>query len=831
MTAPDRVGGEPDGRGDPGAARCGTRARPARAGARSAACLVAVLALVGVLLAPAPVAAAGSGRGADGTADPVRVVLAGLSPSVLRPGQVLEVRGRVVNDGDEPVVDAHARLRLSRSTTLSRADLARLAAGEVVRDGSAVEGVRTAVGDLAPGASAPFVLRVPADQLGLGATAVHPLAVELRGEPVDAGGAERAEQRLGTARTQLSWAADPAQVEPTSLAWLWPLADVPHRRADGAFLDDDLAASVVRGGRLDALLRAAERRPPAADLTLVVDPMLLDDLDAMRRGYQVVSGDDGDGGLVEGTGGARAAAFLDRLRALLQRTSWVALPYGDPDVEALRAEGQEGLLDAARARGGQVLRTVLPGAPRPLDAALPPAGTGDEGTLTTLLRGAPERALVLEDTALPAPEVPYTPTGRASLRLAGGAHPVALADAALSALVPRADAPPGPGGTVPTAGEQLARFVAETEMLVLERPGIPRAVAVAPPRLWRPAPGTAGAVLAATAAAPWLAPGTLPGLLAVPVPEDVQRTGPQDPPGGPAPLPPEHLAAVERVRTRVDALAEVLAPAQAPRRRAGAGPAAGAGQDGAAQDGAGQDGAAQDGAAQDGAAQDGAAQQGAPQDPVAALRAAYDVQRLRLVSASLRPRPELRTALREQALGALDEVLEGVRVVPADVQLPSLEGDFRVTVANDTPYAVTVRVAFSTDQPRITVAPSDPVTVAAGSKDAVVVSAEALAPGAATLRAQLTSVEGDPVGDPVAVRVRATDFGGAALAVTLAALALLLLAATRNVVRRVRGARGGRRPGDAADGPVTSPDPAALDDATAGAGGGDRHGARGRHAG
>jgi hypothetical protein len=73
-----------------------------------------------------------------------------------------------------------------------------------------------------------------------------------------------------------------------ALNMLWPLIDRRHLGLNGVFLDDDLAAEVAPGGRLRTLLDTLTNSAvsPSA-VTLVVDPMLLDELDRMASGYWV----------------------------------------------------------------------------------------------------------------------------------------------------------------------------------------------------------------------------------------------------------------------------------------------------------------------------------------------------------------------------------------------------------------------------------------------------------------------------------------------------------------------------------------------------------------
>ena len=73
-----------------------------------------------------------------------------------------------------------------------------------------------------------------------------------------------------------------------ALNMLWPLVDRRHLGLNGVFLDDDLATEVEPGGRLKTLVDTltASAVDPAA-VTVVIDPMLLDELDRMAGGYWV----------------------------------------------------------------------------------------------------------------------------------------------------------------------------------------------------------------------------------------------------------------------------------------------------------------------------------------------------------------------------------------------------------------------------------------------------------------------------------------------------------------------------------------------------------------
>ena len=102
----------------------------------------------------------------------------------------------------------------------------------------------------------PWSLTLRVSQAGMTTFGVYPLAAELSqfGAPVDA------------ARTFLPFwpaASQARTVRPVSLAWIWPLIDVPHQAACPALLNNNLKASLASGGRLNQLL-AVGSSPSAA---------------------------------------------------------------------------------------------------------------------------------------------------------------------------------------------------------------------------------------------------------------------------------------------------------------------------------------------------------------------------------------------------------------------------------------------------------------------------------------------------------------------------------------------------------------------------------------
>ena len=138
--------------------------------------LLAVPLLVGTLLGTASAASATTTSVPAPELGPVRVSIARVSPASPAPGDTLVVSGRAVNAGALTIGDVGVRILIDRQPIGSRAALAEAAATDVsdpaiadaggtVIESSVVQGLTP---DLAPGASGPFTITLPADDLGLG---------------------------------------------------------------------------------------------------------------------------------------------------------------------------------------------------------------------------------------------------------------------------------------------------------------------------------------------------------------------------------------------------------------------------------------------------------------------------------------------------------------------------------------------------------------------------------------------------------------------------------------------------------------------------------------
>jgi hypothetical protein len=674
-----------------------------------AAVLVALLPLA--VVAPGPAAGAGG----------VRISVATQTPAVGTPGTDLHVTGTVSNTGSQVLRQVAVRLRLSETRLGSRAELGAVMAGQVTsRDGQVVAEVE--VPDLAPGSSAPFDVQRAVDQIpALDGFGVYVLGIEVVGVR---GSAEKDPARVALVRSLLPWAPPTPGLNPTGFSWVWPLVGSPVRLANGRFANDRLAASLAPGGRLDRLLRAGVALDQGAAVTWAVDPELLETVQDMADGYDVVTSDGTS--TVPGGGSGLARSWLEQLQAATTDAPVLPLPYGDPDVVALVRHGVPGDVARARSTGADLVAALLPRADVTREIAWPPDGYLDRGTLGALSRDG-VTGVVLDGRALPATiDLSYTPSGRGRLPSAAGPVAALLADPGLADEL--ATAPTGLEGSVLAA----ERVVAETAMIAAELPstGTSRTVVAMPPRRWSPSQAFLDQ-LVAVAGASWAAPVALRELAADPLPE-VDRARLRYPRAERrAELPESSLRALDLFRSKTALFASILTD----KTRL-----------------------------------------------VPGLQASH----LRLASTYWRGRVEARANRFSREQDYLTDLQRRVRVQPGDFTFGSKSGKLPVTLINDLGQSVNVVLRLDPQTPRLRLQPVEVPPIGPHQKIQVEVPASAVAGGLVVVEASLRTPGGAQYGQPVSVRVRVTEIGTVALVITIGAAVVLFLAAGVRVVRRVR---------------------------------------------
>jgi hypothetical protein len=349
---------------------------------RTARALLAVAASgVCLLLLPLPAAAT----------EPVASVaisLTSMEPQVPTQDGEITVTGRVTNITKQRLYRLEALFWRNQAPINSRAGLEQALASESndplgARHTGAFQDLFTAAEPfLAPNASVDFRLKVKISDLELSPTdGVYLMGVHIlqRGTNV----------AIGRARTFVPvLAAKPKNS--LTLASLVVLNTRPSLVRKGVLSDDHLAAEVGQNGRLAALMKAAE----IPTRSFAVDPALIEELQTMAAGYQVL---DSEGTTSAGTGQADATRWLEGFKRLQSSHDGYRLLYGSPDIAALVHDGQDGVLgDAANAN-------KLVESTRSLPLLVLPAGGNADAATAKAAAALQPAAIVLADTSAKGP--------------------------------------------------------------------------------------------------------------------------------------------------------------------------------------------------------------------------------------------------------------------------------------------------------------------------------------------------------------------------------------------------------------------------------------------
>jgi hypothetical protein len=508
----------------------GTRGRAAASGACLTRRMAAALAVPAVLAAPALAGWAAPGlatadaygaHAATAAAQAAAISIDSITPSFARPGATVTVSGHFSNGTYALPQGLDFQLWSSASPFGARSQLQEFASGSFQADGYTQVATMALATAIKPGQTIAWHASFNSDEVGMhpGGVAVYPLAAAAF-DPSQAA-------QIAVERTFLPfWPGKKAAGQPLRIGWVWPLIDQPHRGVCTAMLDNNLAAN-LGSGRLAGLLRAGRDYASRAKLTWAVDPALLDDADAMTRGYQVLHGPGCTQFESEPASGA-VRSWLAELHTVTETQPVFVTPYADPDVAALTHGGLDADLAASLRDGSAVAARFLAQPDRAI--AWPPDGIADTNVVDNLLvqdgsvRGGSVqggiRTLVLDSSMMPPgnPALYYTPDAVAQVHTGIGVTVrVLLADHALTMVLGAGSAGSPIAGTVATS----QRFLAETAMIAAEAPNFGRSVVVAPPRRWNPGATLAAHLLSDTVSAPWLSPASLDSLKLVSAPPGV----------------------------------------------------------------------------------------------------------------------------------------------------------------------------------------------------------------------------------------------------------------------------------------------------------------------
>ncbi len=363
--------------------------------------VVALLGLVAVTVAAPPTARA---------EEPVAlasITLTSIAPALPKRDGTVTLAGRVTNISNDPLFRLQAIFWRNQAPILDQEGIDQ-ALSSASNDPIGVRLFERDFQDLytpddpylAPGASIGFSLTVQVADLELSPTD----GIYLLGVHVLQNGNTTA---IGRTRVMVPVLTEPPDhaLRMTSVV---VLSSRPSLVRPGVLSDDHLAGEVGPRGRLTALLAAADED----GTSFAIDPALIDELETMADGYQVLAGDGG-------SGQAAAERWLDGFDALAEERDGFRLLYGSPDVAALVRTRQTTVLKAASTASTAVETTRS----LPL-LVLPAGGLADEATV-----GAAEdldpAAIVLADTSAEAASPLLTGPGRAPIiRFGSGAFGV-----------------------------------------------------------------------------------------------------------------------------------------------------------------------------------------------------------------------------------------------------------------------------------------------------------------------------------------------------------------------------------------------------------------------
>jgi hypothetical protein len=674
-----------------------------------------------------------------------------MNPSVIPERGPLVVTGRVTNRSEDTWTDLQAYLLTSSGPIGSSADLAAAAATEPTLDigGRLTDGgLFSEIGDLEPGQSTTYSLRVPRSALEItGAPGAYWIGVHVLGA-VDG---VRDPGAVADGRARAFIPLMDASAPSTRLALVLPLRDKVRREPDNRLADlRRWQGMVADDGRLDRLLQLGSGS--TGPLTWLVDPAVLDAVASVAADNPALAtapdgtgpeeqtdepepsepagGDPGESSADPETtdvpspspspeeeqeepseAALAAAAWLDQFSTVAASSSVMGLPYGDVDVAAVTGSRLGAIVEQAQ-RLTQVTAEALGIDLSPMVA--PPAGYLPGQALDRLDHDAP---VLLSDRALPGAAAPVVTRGN-------GVR-VALVDSSASS------GGPGPNRRHdPLAIRQ--RILAEAAVHALSADRDEPLVVTLPTR-WNPGPRWADSDFFAGLSVPWIAMLDLPTALAGGVAGPVDREKPVYPlEQRRAEIPfPNQLATQELVETgRV--FAELLT------------------MNDTVADSLGQ---------------------------TAMLASGYPAR-----ARALRALRATREVTFRTRRSMAQVSVEG----PPFVMMSSDTGPISVTIANDLTEPVTVQIEAVTGSDGLAIASPDPVTLGPGQRAPVRLRADASSIGVHSVTLRATTESGTPLGESVRFTVRTSNVGFVIWLVMGVGGGILLLAILFRIARRVR---------------------------------------------
>lgn len=697
-----------------------------------------MLALLPALLG---LASPGVAAAASDPGDPLSVTIDAVSPAAIpRRGPVV-VSGVVSNPTDKPWTDVRAYPLTSAHPLTDPASLAAALATPGETDlGSRLLSVGEKLGDLAPGASVRYQLRIPRARLQIdGQPGVYWLGVQVLGANQDG----RDQLADGRARTLLPLVG--RRVSPVPVSLIVPVRQAVPRGGDGTLKKASaLAQQLSPDGRLGHLLAWAQRAP-SGSLTWLLDP-------AVVQGAADVAVGNPDLGVHRATAGGsssptpgqtpspspstassgptgagapaptaltdedeqNARAWLTALTDATRRQTVLALPYADPDVSTLAKRDPSLLAAGSTLSRGVLTDEHITSTP----AVAPPSGYLRPAALPALPR--PAVVLLTDHADASAGSAPGTAADRHAL-VAGS---VKVSDG--RTLVVTASGLTDPPQDSPASALQLRqRLVADAALHTLDGSSQPLLIQL-PTRL-DPGTDTGASFFGALQALPWLALSPLP--TGSPAVGDVAASLPWPRRARRAAVPLLNVATAAQLHRSGTALAQLLA--------------------------------------------DG----GTRVDRLVTGSA------LSVVSIHARPTPRAARAAAQPLLARVHQLLSFISVLGTNfVTLSGDAGYLTVAVVNGLDRPVTVGLAALPGARGVRVDLPSATRLAAGQRSTLRLQAHSTVPGVHVVRLVPVTSDGLQVGAPLVFNLRTSQVGQFFWAV----LALLGLAMVVLVGRRIR---------------------------------------------
>lgn len=674
--------------------------------------------------------------------DRVLVVLGSVTPGIVNRATPVTITGTVTARSGVALAGARIRVVTDPTRLSERSAVTSWASSSVPARGAVV--VEQTLPSIAAGQTATFSVIVPTGRIASARVfAALPISIEVVPSP----GA----MPSGVTHTFLAWHARKEYV-PIRVSTVIPLTflpDIDLYSRDAQVRTAAWAEHLGAGSRISNIVKGTAGHA----VTLAVDPSVLGpDLTSARSdssgtatpgttasspvpgaappaGPSTTPGPTTTGPPVEPAGAAVAGLVDGLVQQLRGRDVW-ALPYADADLAAaLDIEPTNplvrDLVDRAAlvaTKLGAVGDSVRTNVFWPVDGRLT---AGRDRALGSLVGGTDVKkvsAVVVSQADVTAPSA-YTPNAR---RASPRGTLLLAYDNGLSELLP------GKGDSPALAAQQ---FLADTLVLLDERPGTERSILLAAPRDYTPDARGLDTFLRAVDAADWLTPVDASALLR----DD--GTGTPRPQETPSPAPaatvPGPVLTAARLKAMADQRDTLLQVATVLR--------------------------------------DGAA-----------FEATYREVLDELASARWRQAPAEWTKLSESVVADTKAATSAIKVRSKGVNFLAARGTIRITVVNGLGYTIDgIRLVLQPSNPRLmTVEQPAPITIGPGAQTTVPVSVTALAAGRVELKAFLTTANGTPIGEPAVMKVSANPLDSTFYWAGAILVGLILLAGVIRTIRK-----------------------------------------------